>query len=155
MWGEGSDHMWYCKALEEERKEADKEIAALDPKELHPAVRHGVAPAMSSKLKGTFWGASTEGKNKDTKKLLGFVPEGMIPYKIRSITDQCKAEWTAREVIQNYTGSWGYDQMEKPRKVEEGRRAPEALNGYSDGSLTKSNRQPLGHRRNWGVVAEP
>ena len=137
--------MWFCKALEKEREEADKELAALDPNELHPAIRHGVAPAMSSKLKGAFWGGSLEGKDNATKKLLGYVPEGLTPFKIRSITDKCKAEWTAREVIQNYTGSWGDDEMEKPTKMEGGSRAPEAPNGYSDGSL----KNPIGNH--WAI----
>ena len=56
---EGSDHMWVCEALQKEREEADKELAALDPQHLHPAIRHGIAPAMSAKLKASYWGVSS------------------------------------------------------------------------------------------------
>ena len=57
---EASDHMWHCEALRKERAEADNELASLDPHQVHPAIRHGVAPAMPARLKGSFWGTDLE-----------------------------------------------------------------------------------------------
>ncbi len=98
---EDSDHFWRCKELKEEREEADKELAQLDPEVLHPAIRHGIAPAMSAKLKATYWGGEITGMDKCCMKLLGNVPEGLTPLSIRDEVKTCEAEWTAREVIQN------------------------------------------------------
>ena len=109
--------MWFCNALRKERGEADEELAAIDPGNLHPAIRHGIAPAMTSKLKGSFWGGDLEDMSKATKKLLGYVPEGLTPYKIRPLTNKCEAAWTAREVIQHYTSSWKNEDMSRPKKT--------------------------------------
>ena len=48
---EHSWHFWTCKALKEERNEADKDLANIDPEKLPLPIRHGIAPAM--KAKGT------------------------------------------------------------------------------------------------------
>ena len=104
---EGSDHMWFCSALRKDREEADGELAKIEPKSLHPAIRHGIAPAMSGKLRGSFRGGDLEDMSNATKRLLGNVPEGMTPTKIKSIISKCRAEHTAREVIQHCASSWG------------------------------------------------
>ena len=59
----------------------------------------------------------------------------MTPSKIKDITDKREATWTARELIQHFTGSWGNQSTEKLKKLEERIDAPEAANCYSDGSL--------------------
>ena len=147
--------MWHCGALRKGREEADSEIASIDPHQVHPATRHGVAPAMSPRLKGSYWGSDQEDTSHATKKLLGNVPEGMTPSKIRHRTNKREAIWTAREVIQHYTSSWKNEDISKPKKLEDGIEAPDEPNGYSDGSLKK----PIGnHRAIWGhrsLVAEP
>ena len=58
---EKSDHMWECEELKEERRDADKDLAELDPEKLHPAIRHGIAPAMAAKLNATYWGGEIGG----------------------------------------------------------------------------------------------
>lgn len=44
--------------------------------------------------------AAFEGVDKECKKLLGDVPEGVTASKIRDITSKCEADWIARDVIQ-------------------------------------------------------
>ena len=83
--------------------------------------------------------------DKECKKLLGNVPEGMTPSKIRDIANRCEADWTAREVIQQFTSSWGYRSMPKPKQLEEHEEAPAEPNCYSDGSL----KNPIGNH--WAV----
>ena len=104
---EDSGHMWHCEALRTEREEADHALPSLDPHQLHPAIRHGVAPAMSARLNGSFWGTVLEDTSHANKKLLGNVPEGMTPSEIRHITDMCEASWTGKEVSQHYTSRCG------------------------------------------------
>ena len=50
------DHLWICKALEKERKEADSEFAAMDPETLPMAIKCGIAQAMKASTKGNYWG---------------------------------------------------------------------------------------------------
>ena len=47
---ERAGHIWKCKAFEQERKEADEEIAALDEEAIPPAVKQGIAPAMTCRI---------------------------------------------------------------------------------------------------------
>ena len=63
--------------------------------------------------------------NKCCMKLLGHVPVGLTPMSIREQAGKYEARWTAREVIQQHTSSWEYDDIEKSEKVEEGKDAPE------------------------------
>ena len=52
-----SEHsVWVCPKLSKERAEADKELAEIDPKYIHAAVKMGIAPAMSHMPEATFWG---------------------------------------------------------------------------------------------------
>ena len=81
----------------------------------------------------------------EEKKLLGYVPHGMTPSKIRSITDRCEAECTAREVMQHCTSSWGYKNIENPNALDKHVEAPSKPNGYSDGSL----KNPVGNH--WAI----
>ena len=108
---EGPDHFWTCSALKEDREEADKELAELNPRHLHPACRHGIAPAMSAKLKSSYWGSDVEGLTSKGKRLLGYVPDGLTPTRIRSIMEKCEVGHTAREVTPQFTSSWGYQKM--------------------------------------------
>jgi hypothetical protein len=124
---------------------ADKELATLNPQLLHPACKHGIAPAMSAKLKGTYWGSSVEGMTNSEKRLLGHVPEGLTPTKIRDIMGRCEPEHTAREIIQHYTSSWGSQKIPLPRKLEDNVVAPLDINNYSDGSL----KNPVGNH--WAI----
>ena len=78
-------------------------------------------------------------------RMLGHVPDGLTPISIREEAKQHDARWTAREVIQRHTSSWEYDDIEKPKKVEEGKEAPENPNCYSDGSL----KNPVGNH--WAI----
>ena len=55
---EDAGHIWTCEALKTDREEADKEIAAINPNFIHSACKHGIAPAMTAKLKSTYWGGS-------------------------------------------------------------------------------------------------
>ncbi len=100
---EGADHLWICEALKKEREDADNELATINPNHLHPACKHGIAPAMTAKLKSTYWGGDVEGMTSREKRLLGFVPEGNTPTNIRTIMDRCGADHTAREVTVAYT----------------------------------------------------
>ena len=134
-----------CEALRKEREDADKELAAINPNHLHPACKHGIAPAMTAKLKRTYWGGDVEGMTSREKRLLGFVPEGITPTNIRTIMDRCGADHTAREVTQHYTNSWGSQRIPLPKKLGEEVEAPKEINNYSDGSL----KNPVGNH--WAI----
>ncbi len=141
----GPGHIWLCEALKEDRDNADKELAALDPKHLHSSCRHGIAPVMSARLKGSYWGSNLEGMASSEKKLLGYVPEGLTPTRIREIMERCEAGHTAREVTQHYTSSWGSQKMPLPKKLDENAEAPFHINNDSDGSL----KNPMGNH--WAI----
>ena len=53
---ENANHFWKCKSLEQVRKDADKDIAALDPDDLPNPIKQGIAPALGASSCGTFWG---------------------------------------------------------------------------------------------------
>ena len=48
--------MWTCKALEKARREANVEIANVDPNRLPMSVKCGIAPALKANIEGPFWG---------------------------------------------------------------------------------------------------
>ena len=60
---ERAGHIWKCKALEQERREADEEIARIDEEAIPPAVKQGIAPAMSCDITNKFWGGQPNMKD--------------------------------------------------------------------------------------------
>ena len=58
---ETKDHVWHCGRLKCKRKEIDEHLADADPDDFTPAMRMGVACAMSADIRKTFWGTSCDG----------------------------------------------------------------------------------------------
>ena len=112
-------HIWKCKALEQERKEADEEIAALDEEAIPPAVKQGIAPAMTCDITNTFWGG--EPNFKDTyksRKLCGCKQEKEVSKAMRKIINKCGKETTAREVMQSILADEAGEDLPLPENSE-------------------------------------
>ena len=132
---ERAGHLWVCKGLEEERKEADKEIADLDAEALPAAIKQGVAPAMMCDITKPFWGGEPSKKDsRDAKKLCGCKPEKEVSKVMRKIIDKCGGGITAREVMQHVLAEEAGEDLPLPEKLQD-QEPPENPNVYSDGSL--------------------
>ena len=66
------DHLWDCPALQAERDQAINEhLPGLHVDALHPAIRFGIAPAMSVSHNHSFWGSTVDGLSDAFKTLTG------------------------------------------------------------------------------------
>ena len=120
--------------MSEARAQADPELAGLDPTHLLPAVRVGIAPAMSSNVKGPFWGGEVhEGMSQQHSKLIGCDCERVVPEEYVEALKTVE-NLTAREVVQ-FLADCPYNcRLEVPETKVVGE-VPEKPNAYTDGSL--------------------
>ena len=64
--------IWHCPCMQTERQQLIDDFApGLNIDALHPALKHGIAPAMSPHHNLTFWGAHVDQENDITKTTLG------------------------------------------------------------------------------------
>jgi hypothetical protein len=132
---EKAAHFWTCASLEGIRKEADPEIANLDPEALPAALKQGIAPAMTADITKTFWGKEPSSKDDaDTKALCGCKPEREVSTAMRKIINVCDARITAREVMQNLLHDEKQEDLPLPEWVAN-KTPPKDPNVYGDGSL--------------------
>ena len=126
--------MWKC--IE---RTHDIELAAINPDKLPPAIKIGVAPAMSANPSGPFWGGEEHQNMKfEQHILLGCLPEVRIPQEIRRTMCGLDSEMTAREYVQMFMAPEGWIEMQHPTRCEQ--QAPEGPNGYTDGSMLNPKR---------------
>ena len=106
----------------------------MNPEDIPPALRIGVAPAMSANPLGPYWGGDEpKGMNFKQKLLLGCTPELNIPHNIRKTMCNLETTMTAREYVQMFTAPEGYVVIQDPGKCQE--MAPDRPNAYTDGSI--------------------
>ena len=60
-------------------------------------------------------------------------PELLIPHNIRGTMANLDNHMTAREVVQIFTTTEGYEEIPKPKKCDQ--KSPERPNAYTDGSM--------------------
>ena len=135
---EHSWHSWTCKALKEERNEADKDLANIDPEKLPMPIRHGIAPAMGAKGATTFWGTSEDNMGEDQiteeqMRMMGGCMENELEETIREEMQRFPIDITAREYIQFKADEKGKCNLPMPRNEDE--MPPEEHNVHTDGSL--------------------
>ena len=131
------DHLWTCHALKEEREEADKELAEIDPRALPMSVKCGIAPAMRASTNASFWGKHGQQHMSQKKKLCG--DRGLkkahcnIAKAVHQLNEEGQ-ECTAREVMQSMLEQRkGSEALPAPKKTTG--KPPARPNVYSDGSV--------------------
>ena len=64
---ERAGHLWTCshEGMKKVRKNADEEIASLDPEALPAALKQGIAPAMTADITKTYWGKEPSNEDKE------------------------------------------------------------------------------------------
>ena len=99
---ENAGHFWKCKKLEEARREADKELAEINPDILPHPVKQGIAPALSANSCCTFWGADKgeEGISEKHWKMIGGDADRKVDPAIKGKMSSFDPRTKAREVMQ-------------------------------------------------------
>ena len=96
---ETSDHVWTCEKLESKRRELDIELAEANPEDLTPAIRRGVACAMSADPERTFWGTKVkEAWNAKRRWLYGCDKIHHLKAEVRKLIEEIQEREEEREV---------------------------------------------------------
>ena len=105
-----TDHsIWFCKALENERKEANAMLSCINPHHIHQAIRRGIAPAMSTQPDEAFWGGIIPQRLDDkVRKMLGARSPPIECGDARSIISDAEGlHCNARQLVAVCRGGFG------------------------------------------------
>ena len=132
---EAAGRIWICKALEDTRKEADEEIASIEPKGLPAAVKQRIARAMNMDIRTAFWGSEVNKEDsKEAQKLCGCQPERVLTNAMKEINEKCGSRFSARAIMQHHINEEEGEELPMPQHIATKQPPPEP-NAYSDGSL--------------------
>lgn len=138
--------IWECPHFQKIREEAGPDLAKVPMRYLDPAVRRGIARAITCRHDRAYWGtnvlAAADHGTIDELKLLGSLDEWPTTAARKLIDRATDLGFNARQVIANARGPFGQGvSPDIPDRVEGA--SPDDINRSSDGTLKSPTRLGL------------